>query len=121
MSRPVSPLDAWRAVHNCIRTPTLLYAELALQLFGAPLGTQPRAVVCGSGCKSKQPKIPCNPLQIGPPTKLIRSLAVGVFGLAHCVLGRAPELADAQGAPPGVLSLGRDCSGHGVRVTEENP
>ena len=26
-------LDAQRAVHNCIKTPTFLYAELALQLF----------------------------------------------------------------------------------------
>ena len=63
-------LDAQRAVHNCIQPPTLLYAELALQLFGVPVGAQPRAVVCGSGNKNMQPKIPCNRLQSGPPTKL---------------------------------------------------
>jgi len=63
-------LDAQRAVQGCVQTPTFSYAELALQLFGVPGGAQPRAVVCGSGGKSKQPKIPCNRLQSGPPTKL---------------------------------------------------
>ena len=44
-------LDAQRAVHNCIQTPTFSYAELALQLFGLPVGAQPRTVVCGSGSR----------------------------------------------------------------------
>jgi hypothetical protein len=48
-----------------------LYAELALQLFGVPVGAQLRAVVCGSGGKSRQPRIPRNRLQSGPPTKLL--------------------------------------------------
>ncbi|MFM7982679.1 MAG: hypothetical protein ACKPKO_25490 [Candidatus Fonsibacter sp.] len=64
-------LDAQRAGHNCIQTPTFSNPELALQLFGVPVGAQLRAVVCGSGSKSKQPKIPCNRLQSGPPTKLL--------------------------------------------------
>jgi hypothetical protein len=64
-------LDAQRAVQGCVQTPTFSYAELALQLFGVPVGAQLRAVVCGSGSKSRQPKIPCNRLQSGPPTKLL--------------------------------------------------
>ena len=64
-------LDAQRAVQGCVRTPTFSYAELALQLFGVPGGAQPRAVVRGSGGKSRQPRIPCNCLPSGPPTKLL--------------------------------------------------
>ena len=63
-------LDAQRAVHSCIQTPTFLYLELALQLFGVPVGAQPRAVVRGLGRKCRQPRIPRNRLQSGPPMKL---------------------------------------------------
>jgi hypothetical protein len=55
-------LDAQRAVQGCVHTPTFSYAELALQLFGVPVGAQLRAVVCGTGSESRQPKIPCNRL-----------------------------------------------------------
>ena len=65
------PLDAQRAVQGCVQTPALSYTLLALQLFGVPVGAQLRAVVCGAGSESKQPKIPCNRLQSGPPTKLL--------------------------------------------------
>ena len=64
-------LDAQRAVQGCVQTPAFSYALLALQLFGVPVGAQLRAVVCGSGSKSRQPRIPCNRLQSGPPTKLL--------------------------------------------------
>ena len=64
-------LDAQRAVQGCVHTPTFSYAELALQLFGVPVGAQLRPVVCGSGSQIRQPRIPCNRLQSGPPTKLL--------------------------------------------------
>ncbi|MFM7985534.1 MAG: hypothetical protein ACKPKO_40100, partial [Candidatus Fonsibacter sp.] len=58
------------AVHRCIQTPTFSNMELALQLFGVPVGAQPRAVMCGLGRKLGQPKTPRNRLQSGPPLKL---------------------------------------------------
>jgi hypothetical protein len=64
-------LDAQRAVQGCVQTPAFSYAPLSLQLFGVPVGAQLRAVVCGTGSESRQPRIPCNRLQSGPPTKLL--------------------------------------------------
>ena len=64
-------LDAQRAVQGCVQTLAFSYALLALQLFGVPVGAQLRAVVCGTGSESRQPKIPCNRLQSGPPTELL--------------------------------------------------